>query len=136
MPPRSERRSWGSSIIAWLILAFAMALPPRGVGVPICPSKLATGVPCPGCGLTRSVTCLAHGDLWSSWSYHPFGIAVFALALWFAVVPLVAPSLHRRVKGSRAASACGLLLLLAFVLYGIVRGALWIGGEYFPAGGS
>jgi hypothetical protein len=135
-PPLSERRPLPSSVIAWLILAFAAVLPPRGVGIPICPSKLVTGVPCPGCGLTRSVTCLAHAELARSWHYHPFGCVVFALAIWFALVPLAAPRLHRRAKASRPARAAGLLLLIAFILYGVVRGVLWMGGEHFPAGGS
>ncbi|BFM39148.1 DUF2752 domain-containing protein [Synechocystis sp. LKSZ1] len=38
-----------------------------------CPFKALTGIPCPSCGLTRSFTALALGDLPSALSYHLFG---------------------------------------------------------------
>jgi hypothetical protein len=44
-----------------------------------CPFYQMTGLPCPFCGMTRSVICLAHGRLAESLHYHPLGI-VFALA--------------------------------------------------------
>ena len=44
-----------------------------------CVFRQLTDQPCPGCGLTRSFISLAHGDLAGSWSFHPVGIALFAL---------------------------------------------------------
>jgi hypothetical protein len=38
-----------------------------------CPFKALTGIPCPSCGLTRSFTALALGDLPSALDYHLFG---------------------------------------------------------------
>jgi len=38
-----------------------------------CPFKALTGIPCPGCGLTRSFTAMALGDLSSALDYHLFG---------------------------------------------------------------
>lgn len=41
-----------------------------------------TGVPCPGCGLTRSVLALLRGHVWESVLLHPFGpVALLALAV-------------------------------------------------------
>lgn len=32
----------------------------------------ATGLSCPGCGMSRSIASLLKGDIAASWSYHPF----------------------------------------------------------------
>ena len=39
----------------------------------LCPHKLLTGLPCPGCGITKSLVLLYQGDLLGSMSYHLFG---------------------------------------------------------------
>lgn len=46
-----------------------------------------TGIPCPGCGLTRSLAHLAHGDIAASLRLHPLGGLLFlqtalAWSLW------------------------------------------------------
>ncbi len=53
-------------------------------GPVICPFRLATGLPCPGCGLTRSWVHLLHGQVGEAMTANPFGI----VALTFAVVVL------------------------------------------------
>jgi hypothetical protein len=50
-------------------------------GPSFCPFKIATGLPCPGCGMTRSVVALLHGDLGASLFFHPLGIVVVAASL-------------------------------------------------------
>jgi hypothetical protein len=39
----------------------------------VCTFRQATGFPCPGCGLTRSVVAAAHGDWSASYTYHRLG---------------------------------------------------------------
>jgi len=55
-------------------------------GPPICMFKLMTGMPCPGCGLTRSVVALLHGDLTTSLHFHPLGVLFVLLVLVLAIV--------------------------------------------------
>lgn len=38
-----------------------------------CMSRTAWGIPCPGCGLTRSFVALAHGEFTRSWGYNRMG---------------------------------------------------------------
>jgi hypothetical protein len=47
----------------------------------VCWFRLTTGLPCPGCGLTRAVALLLHGHVGASLAMHPFGIAAVGLAL-------------------------------------------------------
>lgn len=52
---------------------------------PLCAFRIMTGLPCAGCGLTRSVVLLMHGNLAGSLAAHPFGWVAALLAL--ALVP-------------------------------------------------
>ena len=73
------------------VFAASVLLPlPRGANGQIghlpsvCLFYHLTGLPCPGCGLTRSFVCLSHGHVWESLHWHPLGPAIFLLAalLW------------------------------------------------------
>lgn len=46
-----------------------------------CPLRETTGVPCPMCGMTRSVTAALRGDLGASLRFHPLGILLVVLAV-------------------------------------------------------
>lgn len=57
----------------------------RGVpGYPLpelCATRRVFGVGCPGCGLTRSIVWLMHGDLSASLAMHRLGWLIFAAIL-------------------------------------------------------
>lgn len=56
----------------------------RGVlGLPPCPFKQITGLPCASCGLTRSVMALLQGNLGDAFYWHPVG------ALGLLLLPMV-----------------------------------------------
>ncbi len=52
----------------------------------LCPFKMLTGFPCPGCGITKSLVCFYEGDIYKSISYHIFGPLVIAFCLITIVV--------------------------------------------------
>lgn len=64
-------------------------------GPVICPFRLLTGLPCPGCGLTRSWVHALHGDIGASLAAHPFGLPLLILVLVLAVVLGVRRRQHR-----------------------------------------
>jgi Protein of unknown function (DUF2752) len=66
--------------LALLALWVAAALPVEGIGLLVCPFRVVTGVPCAGCGLTRSVIRAARGEWGMALRLHPLG-PVFCLAL-------------------------------------------------------
>lgn len=121
---RRERRSGAG--VAWLILLGAAVHPPHGWGVVACPSRWVNGLPCPGCGLSRSVSCAIRG-MWSeSWSYHPFGVLVLASAVGVAVWSLVPRALASRLRTRLQpvvpdARAMFVALAGSFVAHGVWR---------------
>ena len=65
-------------------------------GPVICPFRALTGLPCPGCGLTRSWVYAAHGWWQESFASNAFGMVLVAAILALAVVVVV-----RRVRRIR-----------------------------------
>ena len=55
----------------------------------VCLFKLATGIPCPGCGMGRATLEIVKGNFLSSFKYHilciPFTITVIVSLVWMSV---------------------------------------------------
>lgn len=51
-----------------------------------CPFKRVTGIPCPGCGMTRAVRFLLHGDVASATAMHPLVWLFVPLGVAFAAL--------------------------------------------------
>lgn len=47
----------------------------------ICPFYNLTGLPCPGCGLTRAFVCLGHGHWRESLHWHPLGWLIYGICI-------------------------------------------------------
>ena len=110
-------------------LAFAAVAAFTAVPLPPCPFRLLTGLPCPGCGMTRSLSAMLHGNLALSFRYHPLGPVLFAGAVACLALPLLHPATVHRLQRALprqevvAATVVGLFLLvwlvrLAFILKG------------------
>ncbi len=100
-------------------------LSPAGIedGPVLCPFRRVTGLPCPGCGLTRSWVYLAHGWWRESWLAHPFGAALLVVVLALGVVALrarvtqrPAPDLNRLVRHPAT-----VVVLVAWAVFALVR---------------
>ena len=52
----------------------------------LCPFKMVTGFPCPGCGITKSLVYFYQGDLYKSLSYNLLGPFVIAFSLAAIIV--------------------------------------------------
>lgn len=71
---------------AWVVYTFA---PADNRWFPQCVFHQLTGLDCPGCGSTRALHALLHGDVAAAWRFNPI-LFVFA-----AVALCAAPSLAR-----------------------------------------
>ena len=113
-------------LIAWLVLVATVFHPTDGWKTPICLQRLFTGIPCPGCGMMRSLSCTARGDLEAAFKLHPFGPVFFAL--FGAIVALsLLPARVRSVvdavvdRRRRVVRAGYVLLCASFLTFGVVR---------------
>lgn len=76
-------------LAAFAVIAAAVALEVRNDRVVLriwnlplpesCWYKRLTGVGCPGCGLTRCVISLVHGEFLRAWHFNPAGYLFFAI---------------------------------------------------------
>lgn len=95
-------------------------------GPVVCPLRRTTGVPCPGCGLSRSFVATAHLGFREAFAFHPFGPLLFAgcalglLAIAFRLVagrwPLPASAVPWIRRGLWAVAA-------VWMLWAVVRAA-------------
>jgi hypothetical protein len=61
---------------SWLTLAVAGVYlfifePGKSGFFPVCPFRMVTGFACPGCGSTRGMHALVHGDVVSAFKFNP-----------------------------------------------------------------
>ena len=90
-----------------------------------CPILAATGIPCPGCGLTRASMELVRGDFASSFQTHAFA-PIFMFALVLMVVTLVLPETQRndllaRISRLETRSGFTAWVLFFLMLYWAIR---------------
>jgi hypothetical protein len=82
--PAASRQGLPLVLATGVILIFARLLPlphhGRIAGLPpLCPMKAFSGIPCPGCGMTRSFVLCAHGHWQDAFANHPLGPPLFAV---------------------------------------------------------
>ncbi|WP_207839931.1 DUF2752 domain-containing protein [Williamsia soli] len=118
-----------------IVTAFAVTPALSTSGPTLCPMRLITGLPCPGCGLTRSWTAAAHGDVADAFSYNIFGpVSLLATIMFVVAVGILL------VRGRPAATITPVLrhpiviaVVVVWVLYGIARVVdQLVGGGVFP----
>ncbi|TNM38439.1 DUF2752 domain-containing protein [Nocardioides albidus] len=106
-------------------LGVACLLSPEHIedGPVVCPFRRLTGLPCPGCGLTRSWVYAAHGWWREAFTAHLFGPLLAAVVLVLAVAVVrarvrrtAAPSLDRVVR-----HPVTIAVITAWLAFAIVR---------------
>jgi Protein of unknown function (DUF2752) len=123
-------------LLALLALWLAAALPVEGVGLLLCPFHALTGVPCAGCGMTRSVIRAARGEWGTALWLHPLGPLFCLTLLGVAMAGLLPREWRARLRERlghstvrRAASAAVIGVLVANELARLV----WIFGWRRPS---
>jgi len=88
--------------------------------VPICLFRYLTGLPCPGCGLTRSFSCILHGDFARAYDYHPFGYFLLPIFLLMASTLILPASRRSRMENFFRIHQSKLKLLYLTLIYGFI----------------
>jgi hypothetical protein len=114
--------------IVWLLGSLAVVqivATGLGYGYWQCPIKAATGIPCPACGMSSAITALLNGDWQEAMHLHAFA-PILLLAFTFAVMVVFLPNparqqVIRQVKHFESKTGFVFFLLLAFILYWLIR---------------
>lgn len=91
------------------------------LGIPICPLVLLTGLPCPGCGMTRAALLFLEGHWLQAFEMHPFFYVLLALAVSVFISRYV---FGRAIPKMRWIILAALALGILFYIYRMIR--------YFP----
>jgi hypothetical protein len=117
---------------AWLILMglsamFCLSLlwRPSDNGIILCPFRALTGYPCPGCGMTRAFSALAHGEPVRAVLYNPLSPVLFlaAMALWMsaAATLLNLHGVRRALARLRPTTQVSYIFLALMLIWWVVR---------------
>lgn len=90
-----------------------------------CPFFRLTGVPCPGCGLTRACVLLLRGEIQASISFHAFApifIVFIAMLIVSTVLPrsVTEPLIHK-AETLELQSGVTIVIFGGLILYWLVR---------------
>ena len=80
-----------------------------------CPFKALTGIPCPGCGMTRAVLHACKGEFREAFYYHPLWIVAVPLVLVEILNAMGGLKIPRKVNNVILIIAGGLLLVVYIV---------------------
>jgi len=116
---------------AWAGLLLALLTPPHGTGFTLCWLASGTGIPCPGCGLTRSLSCGLRGMFTESWHYHPMGFLVLAMFVTIAAASVL-PGLRNYLislieSKAKLINVLYLGFVVTFVVFGLLRALVRFG---------
>lgn len=93
-----------------------------------CVFASTTGLPCPGCGMTRATAALLKGQWGPAMNYHPFSpgfLAMGALVTWTALTPKHwSDPVARWMKRVEQRTFLPLLFLVCAFIYGLIRMAV------------
>ncbi len=127
-PIRGEDRGgvgtdvWLARVFIILVLgagvaAQTFAFAPGDLALLPCPIHSLTGIPCPGCGMTRACIALAGGDFGNALIYNPFSIVLVLFALGTALFPRRIRRLWLRLSPSIRTSTTWSLLVLVMGIW-------------------
>lgn len=93
-------------------------------GSTLCPFRLVTGIPCPGCGMGHALVFALRGDFAGSFRSHPLGIPL--LLVWTAWLGWGGLNLSRGrsfsdgfIPALRRPAAAWAALVVVFVVYAV-----------------
>jgi hypothetical protein len=106
-------------------------------GPVLCPFRYFTGLPCPGCGLTRSFCAMSQGHFCDAMAFHILGPVLFAGLLVGIPLVLVQGLTRRRIRAVNSvlfSARLGYLAAATLAGFHLVRlivmacqGTLWAG---------
>lgn len=126
-----------SRYLAVFVIAASFVFPVGGLGFDLCMLHNSTGLPCPGCGMSRAISAISQGDFSAALGLNPFAFFAWPTFLLLTVLTLM-PKQKReqfieRVRHSKRAGKIYELIFWSFLGFGLIRFAVFLAlGEKFP----
>lgn len=120
---RIRRVLGGGSLLLAAGLAYALWVRATGLALP-CPIRAATGLLCPGCGVTRLCLALLRGDWGAAWTANPVLLILLPVLGLLAVRIILRYIQEGRVPGPRWENALCWVLIALLAAWGVVRNLL------------
>lgn len=132
-PPRPRVVCWSHTIIGGVYFVIATAIMgltwilPVGESklYPRCTFKQATGLDCSGCGSTRAVSALAHGQIGQAFAYNALLMLTLPILSWWFLHCLVYGISGRRLWPRDIGVKWIWLLPVLIILFSVIRNLPW-----------
>ena len=125
MRPRSIAISAAS--LAGALCGVVYCFPPASHSFyPRCPLYMLTGWQCPGCGATRALYELLHGNIGAAWAYNQLFVALFPMLVITFAVQLCYFARHGRWYVLPGQQKLVYAALIVAVCFGVAR-------NFFPS---
>ena len=120
---RIRRNLLWLGLLTAVFVASVLWHPADDGGLVLCPFRAATGIPCPGCGLTRAFCAMGKGDVSRAFGFHALGPTLFVVAglLWLRSAAVLAGFGDVVTRADRA-----LVRWKALQIGGVLLIAVWI----------
>ena len=126
----SRRRAWLLLLGLSAIFVTSLLWRPSDDGIVLCPFRALTGYPCPGCGMTRAFSAIAHGELWRAVRYNPLSPLLFLalIAVWVGAAATILnwPRARAWVASLRPSALMTNVLLVIVLAWWVARLAIGI----------
>ncbi len=135
---KSTKKSYALfiAICSMALLGSVIYAPFANTGPVFCPLRFTTGIPCPGCGLTRSFCALSKGQFTAAVGYHLFGPLLYlaaAFALPLMIYQLITGKQITWFTRTFASKQTARVLAVLFTIYHLIRMySLAKSGTLFP----
>ena len=115
-----------TALLVWLTLAagtiYLFIFEPGKSGFfPVCPFRALTGFSCPGCGSTRGLHRLLHGEVVAAFEFNPFLILSLPFLVYALLRYTTAAVTGRQLKGNRLNAKYIWMLFVVIMSFWVFR---------------
>lgn len=116
--------------LALFVIAVSFFFPVGGLGFDLCMLHASTGLPCPGCGMSRAISAISQGDFSAAVGLNPFAFFAWPAFLALSVLALLPKSLRVRieaqVRNTPKVARFYELIFWSFLGFGLIRLAVFL----------
>ena len=90
-----------SPLARWLalfVITVSFVFPVGGLGFDLCYLHAATGLPCPGCGMSRAISAISQGEFSAALGLNPFAFFAWPVFFVLAALTLMPSRVRARVE--------------------------------------